>query len=314
MISVIIPVYNVEQYLNSCINSVISQSYTDFEIILVDDGSTDSSGKMCDEWSKKDSRIKVFHKPNGGLSSARNYGIERASGEYISFLDSDDFISETFFSELISLFSNNPQIDVSACGIKTFIDGKNEYKDFMPCESGLFSNDNFVSGILAHRISNAVWNKIYKRSIIDSLRFKDGIINEDFPFVVELFSKVKHIASTNRCTYYYRLRPGSITRQLHPRCCDFVENAYWAQNFIPVHYNHVNDKLIDSYIFQEMIGVVGNIAKYNYPENTIEAYNKYRKILKRNFFKILFDKNIAIRQRQKLLILFTLPYLMQKRR
>ena len=123
MVSVIIPVYKTEQYLDRCIESVVNQTYKNLEIILVDDGSPDNCPKMCDEWAKKDSRIKVIHKKNGGLSDARNVGIDCATGEYLSFIDSDDFISNQMYKKMLNSIENF-NADLAVCGIETFYDGQ----------------------------------------------------------------------------------------------------------------------------------------------------------------------------------------------
>ena len=122
LVSIIIPVYNVKEYLKECVESCITQSYDNIEIVLVDDGSTDGSGKICDEFSSKYERIKCIHKKNGGLSDARNYGIENSSGDYVMFVDSDDLISNNIVEELLTLIVDN-RADVSVCGIAHFTDG-----------------------------------------------------------------------------------------------------------------------------------------------------------------------------------------------
>ena len=128
-LSVVIPVYNVEKYLDKCVESIVNQTFKDLEIILVDDGSTDESGKMCDEWTEKDTRIKVIHKINGGLSSARNAGIKQAKGEYISFIDSDDFVEQDMYATMVEALDRTGK-DIASCGRIVDLWGEREKREF----------------------------------------------------------------------------------------------------------------------------------------------------------------------------------------
>lgn len=224
-VSVIIPVYNVEGYLEDCLESVCNQSYRNIEIILVDDGSRDNSGVICDDWQEKDSRIHVIHKQNGGLSSARNAGLKEATGDYISFVDSDDLIPTNFIMQLVETLKTCNS-EISVCRIDRFWDGNSEETEaFYPFKSGVYPSEEYIHSILLHRVDNASWNKLYKRSAIGELRFKEGIINEDFPFMIALLGKVEKVAYTNETGYLYRRRQGSITQIVKPNIFDFVTNA-----------------------------------------------------------------------------------------
>lgn len=223
MISIIVPVYNVEDYLHKCIDSIRSQKYVYFELILVDDGSTDASGRLCDELASSDSRIRVIHKKNGGLSSARNVGLDVARGEYIVFIDSDDFVNEDYLQKLLhSITCNNA--DIAICG---FLRVNNDEH----CISG--SNFTFQEVLTAQECLNyyfngiertffvVAWNKIYKRNVFDKLRFPVGRVHEDVYVFHELFAADRVISVVFSQLYSYRLRNNSITAQVtYKKLCD----------------------------------------------------------------------------------------------
>ena len=212
LVSVILPIYNVELYLKECIESVIGQSYKNLEIILVDDGSTDQSPYICDEYAKIDSRIKVIHKKNGGLSDARNVGIQASSGAYIALVDSDDLIAQSFIEELYecciksnamiavcaySKFSNEDEIIISNNqGNAQIISGRELVKQIYRGQAGKFG---FVA-----------WNKLYSRKLFDSVQYPFGRIYEDTFTTYKLFLNSNQIALLNKSLYFYRIRPESI--------------------------------------------------------------------------------------------------------
>ena len=212
LISVILPIYNVELYLKECIESVIRQSYKNLEIILVDDGSTDQSPYICDEYAKMDSRIKVIHKENGGLSDARNVGIQASSGSYIALVDSDDLIAQSFIEELYecciksnamiavcaySKFSNEDEIIISNNQDDAqIISGRELIKQIYLGEAGAYG---FVA-----------WNKLYCRKLFDSVQYPLGRIYEDTFTTYKLFLNSNRIVLLNKALYFYRIRPESI--------------------------------------------------------------------------------------------------------
>lgn len=210
LISIIVPIYNVDRYLDKCINSIISQSFTGFELILIDDGSTDSSPEICDRYSRLDSRIIVIHKNYGGVSSARNVGLNHSKGEYIAFVDSDDWIRfdmmETLYLNLI-----NYNADISQCDlIRTH---KEKISD-IPINSRerVYSNYEILSrmqegAIIADKV---LWNKLYKIELFDHIRFPEGKIHEDEFVNYKLYYKANKIICTNQKMYYYRQRNDSI--------------------------------------------------------------------------------------------------------
>lgn len=219
MISIIIPIYKVEQYLDECVTSIINQTYKDLEIILVDDGSPDSCPQMCDEWAKKDARIKVVHKKNGGLSSARNAGLAVATGEYIGFVDSDDYVDETMYEDLMRVMSQNEKTMVVSSpiirnknGVFTpYVVGSYEYK-----EGDTMSFAEYMKRFLGLNMDATVWNKLYKREFILTY-FREGRNNEDYLFmyynVKNVFNTQCQLAVTGKAHYYYRDNAQSICHQ-----------------------------------------------------------------------------------------------------
>lgn len=213
-ISIIIPVYNVEQYLPQCLNSVINQAYQNLEIILVNDGSTDSCPQICDEYAVKDDRIKVIHKKNGGLSDARNAGLQMATGDFISFVDSDDLLSCHFYLSLLKIAVAN-NADISECGFCKF--GENEkitldkkYDDKPP---EVFETEEALKLIMEGPLSVVVWNKIYRKEVIAQTRFPINKINEDEYWTYKVFANSKKIVKTQEELYFYRQQAASIMGQ-----------------------------------------------------------------------------------------------------
>lgn len=210
-ISIIVPVYNVEKYLKKCVDSILNQTFKDFELILVDDGSPDSSGAICDQYAEKDSRVKVIHKKNGGLSDARNAGIEVAKGKYLGFIDSDDYIAE----DMYELLHNNivrENADLSICGIYHVYDGKTpENKP----EKYMILNRNETTVLIFHgnQISDHAVNKLYSKKIFSKLRYPLGKYHEDSFTIVGILDQCEKVVVDTRQKYYYYHRDDSITSQ-----------------------------------------------------------------------------------------------------
>ena len=225
LISVVIPIYNVEKYLNKCIESIINQSYSNLEIILIDDGSKDTSGIMCDSYVLKDNRIKVIHKENGGLSDARNVGIEKEKGEYIVFIDSDDWIDEKMIEILYNVIKKNNS-DISICdyflAYSEEIQTQKEDIEIINLSNiealkKIYDKDLGVCMIVA-------WNKLYKRNLFkDDIRYPYGKIHEDEFTTYKLLYKAEKISYTNQKMYYYRQRENSITSSFNKKRLDCLE-------------------------------------------------------------------------------------------
>ena len=213
LISVIVPVYNVEIYLETCILSITNQTYENLEIILIDDGSTDSCPAICDKWSENDRRIKVIHKKNGGLSDARNTGIDIAKGEYFIFVDSDDKIKPQMISALYRCIVEN-NCKISLCNIICTDDNYQPLKengDIIP--QGVYSSKDVIIKLANQSFSwkwVVAWNKIYHRSLFENLRYPKGKYHEDEYLIVPLLLQVEKVAVISEELYYYVQREGSI--------------------------------------------------------------------------------------------------------
>lgn len=226
-ISVIVPVYNVEQYLTRCLESIICQTFADLEIILVDDGATDNSGKICDEFALKDSRITVVHKENGGLSSARNTGLDIAKGEFITFVDSDDWILPDAFEYLLNLIEKNEADIVSAD--YNFTDGRAINKNEDYCEKEICGTEEILKFYLEQdrlhdRNDFPVWIKLYRKKMFSNIRFPYGKLYEDSITNFKILSNCKKYIKSSRIIYAYFQRPSSITNScLRKKNLDLIE-------------------------------------------------------------------------------------------
>ena len=210
LISVIVPVYKVEAYLRRCLDSIVNQTYRNLEIILVDDGSPDRSGAICDAYAKRDRRIRVIHKVNGGVSSARNAGLEAASGEYIGWVDSDDWIENDMFEYLKNL-AVTCQADVAQCG-RYWENGAFVAKEYGslhgPQTIDLLSE---ITPSMWNGIANEVWCKLFKSDVIENLRFREDFsVGEDIDFVLHVLRKAERLALGSEAKYHYCQRPESL--------------------------------------------------------------------------------------------------------
>lgn len=208
-ISVIVPVYNVEKYLRRCIDSILAQTFTGFELLLIDDGSKDKSGEICDEYAKKDSRVRVFHKENGGVSSARNLGLDNALGEWITFVDSDDYVNTNWLSFYVQAF--DADLIIQGCKI---VESNVSMTVVMDCDILANGNTRFdiLCSLVRKGLLNSPWNKCYKYEIIkkNDLRFVEGVsLSEDLIFVLDFLS-LSNSLHIERCATYVYNRQSSI--------------------------------------------------------------------------------------------------------
>ena len=210
LLSVIVPVYNVEKYLDKCIASILESSYKNLEIILVDDGSSDSSPILCDAYSEKHSNIRVIHKENGGLSSARNSGLEVASGKFISFIDSDDYIHSEMFSKLIQLI-HDYDADFSSCGNLRVYNHVEKLSNANNSEEVVFNKDDLLTRAITDSFESLCLN-VYKRELIIDMRFKPGIAFEDVEFSLRLAQRANRAVKTSFIGYAYFINPKGITK------------------------------------------------------------------------------------------------------
>lgn len=207
-LSIIVPVYNKGEFIGSCINSIIQQTFTDFELILVNDGSTDGSGEVCNKWSLKDARIKVVHQANAGVSAARNKGISLASGQYIGFADGDDTLEPDMYEMLLSN-AGTYNADISICGVKKIFPHKVDLY-FGTNEIKTYNRSEGLKGLLKKEFLRSVYDKIYIASIAKSVQF-EGSINEDIFYNYLVFNKANKTVFDDAIKYNYIIRDSSVS-------------------------------------------------------------------------------------------------------
>lgn len=281
LISIIIPVYKVEKYLEKCIQSVINQTYENLQIILVDDGSPDNCGKICDEYAKKDHRIEVIHKSNGGLSDARNKGLEIAKGEYIGFVDSDDYIESDMYEVLYNLLKQYNS-DVSICNFYTVSQGKIAIKNV---DNGIkeYNRIEILKEILLdNNIQSYAWNKLYKKELFDEIKYPIGKKYEDIGTTFYLLEKCNKVVVTGKPEYYYINRKDSIVNSItESTITDYIELIMQRYDYIEENvkelssYNKDYLKRILKTAEQDIksLNEVGDYTKKMYGE----LYNKVQK-------------------------------------
>lgn len=207
LVSVIVPVYNSQEFLEQCVDSLINSNYKNLEIILIDDGSTDRSGIICDNFAKLDKRIKVIHKSNGGASSSRNMGIDISHGDYISFLDSDDWIEPDKYCKLISLLRKY-DVNISCCETRR---SNQNYKTEDIYDEYIDKYNSIRNSLIPIKVFNNVWDKLFKSSVFENIRFEIGSFAEDTPVVYEALHNFGGVAYTNERLQNYRIHDNSIT-------------------------------------------------------------------------------------------------------
>lgn len=208
MISIIVPVYKVEPYLRQCVDSILNQTYRDIEVLLVDDGSPDRCGEICDEYAKKDQRIRVFHTENKGLSAARNLGLREAKGEYIGFVDSDDWIEPDMYEVLLRRLEETGA-DIGVCGVS--YEGIDYRKEFAFTED-IYTRTESLEHLVDGEINNGVWNKLYCRGLFNGICFLEGKTSEDVYATQKVICRADKVVTCSAIEYHYRVRPESITK------------------------------------------------------------------------------------------------------
>ncbi len=274
-VSVIIPVFNVKDYLDECLDTVTKQSYNQLEIILVDDESTDGSGQMCEAWAGKDARIRVVHQKNQGLSGARNAGIDVCTGAWITFIDSDDIVASTYVEELLDLAESTEANLVQGRKIAFANHGKGpmpfgfeQLNDEIAMADNRLGQDNTWSGdskdyMLSSEYQTMAWGKLYRRELFQSERFPVGKLHEDNAIVYRLAYEAKHVAYTKRILYGYRTRRNSI----------MGEEGYNLRHLDKQEF--LRERLV---FFQEKQEIeLADLARKEYAFELLESYGKVKR-------------------------------------
>ncbi len=274
LISVIVPVYNVEKYLKKCIKSIMSQSYTNLEIILINDGSTDNSGKICDELKEQDKRIKVIHKSNGGLSDARNAGLKIANGKYIGFVDSDDYIAEDMFETLYNI-NKKYNSDISIVSFyeiyKDKVIGVRDSKKLQE----LTKIDAMKELLIDTNIQSYAWNKLFRRELFEGLEFPTNKNFEDIATTLLLFEKANKVVLLEKPKYYYVRRDDSIVGVRNYKTYkDYLDVIYDKYKYLDGKYEELD--LYNAYNFViNMIWVYTIIVAFDLEEVYDDFKNQY---------------------------------------
>ena len=288
-ISIIVPIYNVEKYLDKCIKSIVNQSFKNLEIILVDDGSLDNCPAICDEWTKKDYRIKVIHKENGGLSDARNAGLSVASGDYIAFVDSDDYIEPDMYEKLLKVAIDN-NCDIVSCKLRMVYE--NDINLIANDDTGeviYYSTEDAISALIDDKIRQVVWNKLYKADIIKNIPFDVGKYHEDEFWSYQAIGNATKIATIDYTGYNYLQRSGSIMgngyslKRLDAVDAKSLRLEYLDKNF-PVLSQQGLINLIFTCIYHGQLSL-----KYLDKKDKKIALNKLKKIIKKSISVLSFD-------------------------
>lgn len=287
LISMIIPVYNVEEYLPACLESVLNQTYKKLEIILVDDGAKDRSGEICEEYKLRDSRIQVIHKKNGGLSDARNKGMEYATGEYLVFLDSDDVIAGNYVEYLYSLVCDT-NADIGICDPVHCYPGGEIVFEKETLRRIYDSEDAICEMLYQKSFLVAAWGKIYRRNVFADIRFPYGMLFEDSAIMYRVFDRAGKIVYGNAKLYGYMHRENSITtKKFSIRDCDILAICSQIVDYMKDRSPKLQ-KAADSY------QVVGALRVYlNAPVGLEfdEQINECKKIIGQKGKKVLMDSN-----------------------
>ncbi|MFZ7121852.1 MAG: glycosyltransferase family 2 protein [Eubacteriaceae bacterium] len=293
IISVIVPVYNVEEYLEKCLNSISIQTYTNFEAILVNDGSSDYSGDICDKYAKKDNRFTVIHRLNGGLSAARNTGLKVAKGQYICFVDSDDWIREELLEKLINLLENL-EGDISQCDF--FSDENNDFyeKEVIRC----YSKDQYMIKLLEDQLPSYFWGKLFKREVFNNQIFPEGKTYEDLLLLPKIINNTKKIIVTNQKYYfYYQSRLDSITNNPSNRVKNQVAIAEALRSRYILAYNYyekVDDIVLKIAALSSICAFIllGNLKKMD--EKSKEEMQANYRFIKEHFSIIKANKKVPV--------------------
>lgn len=306
LISIIVPVFNVEKYLNGCLSSIVAQSYSHFEALLVDDGSTDGSGKVCDLWAERDSRFKAFHKSNGGLSDARNYGIDKSKGEYLTFVDSDDLIADDYLERLLSLAVDN-DCGISICNLKHWYGcGHPQFEDVSKVT--VFSSEDAIVELLYQKsFLVAACGKLFKSSCFSDIRFPVGVLYEDSAIMYRLFGQSRLIVSDNARLYAYFHRDGSITtKQFDDRDFDiWLICKQIASDFSDAEYPL--RRAATSYQFSAALRLILNVPKGLYADGIYECSTW----AKAHAVEVLLDRNARLKNRIAALLYRFCPALLR---
>ena len=311
LISVIVPVYNIEKYLERCVNSIREQTYTNLEILLVDDGSTDSSGTICDKFAEEDNRVRVFHKENGGSSSARNLGIAEAKGEYLGFVDSDDYISANMYELLVGAI-HEFQAEVAQVGRDEIDEEGKRLPDICvpPKQKVFIESKDFLRELLMHRGDCSFCTKLVKKSLFENGTFPLGELNEDFRLFVSFLDKIRGVVSLPQQTYHVFYRIGSNTRKEDKNAfsrvfMDNVNNADRAEKIVAEKFPELESVAFRFGMFQRMDYFLHIPVTQMSKEN--EQYVAICRYVRKNWWKAIKNEFLTAKNKVYLTLFAVAP-------
>jgi glycosyltransferase involved in cell wall biosynthesis len=309
-ISIIVPIYNVENYLEDCLDSILAQSFQNFEVILVNDGSTDRSGLICEDYAKKDVRIKVVHQEYRGVSSARNVGVANAEGEFIGFVDSDDRIDIHMYKNLYELCKETSS-DISICKLGREIDGKLVNKDTrefikeMDNEEGL---RELFKGIL-FRFS--LCNKLFKKSCFKDVVFPEGRIHEDLATTYKLFAAAEKSVYTNYIGYIYVKRQNSIlTARYHEKRLEAFIGWDEILHFMNLNYSQLSSEYVSCFAYASIDHIHYIYNQVQKSEDQVNFILELQKYVRKYNSQIFKNRRVSIKQKYLLALLHYNTYLL----
>lgn len=282
LISIVVPVYNVEKYLKKCVESIFLQTYSNYELILVDDGSTDNSGKICDDFFEKDTRVKVIHQTNQGLSGARNTGIAEAKGEYITFIDSDDYVQDIYLEKLLEMIITY-DADMAICLPCKFYDGERPIVESFDVNlTEIFApQDALESMLYRKKVNSYAWGKLYKKELFEIIRFPEKKLFEDTRTLYKIYHISKRIAFNPARLYFYYQRQGSIVNsQFNKKKLEQVTANEEILEFVKHNYPDIQKAAISKYfvaaadIYRQIPKDVEYKAEKDYVQGILLQYRK----------------------------------------
>ena len=315
-ISVIVPVYNTLNCLERCVDSICGQTYENLEIILVDDGSTDGTGQLCDTLAKRDDRLRVYHKENGGASSARNLGLQKAEGDYIGFVDSDDYIDADVYQKMVELATEKsyPVVQISR---DERDEAGNRLADVcVPPEKVRFcDSETFIKELLLHQGDCSFCTKLIKKELFIRHRFPEGELNEDFKLLIELLMRIEGIAILPEQGYHVVCRSDSTTRKRSEDSfsrvfLDIVENADRMQEIVDSDYPALHDHAIRFNLYQRLDYMLHIPVSQMNVENAF--YRDVKKYLRMHIWDTICNPYLTKKNKVYLLMLTVAPKLVRQ--
>lgn len=311
LISVIVPVYNCEKYLRQCIDSILEQTYHDFELLLVNDGATDNSGMLCDEYAKKDNRIRVIHKENGGVSSARNRGIEQSRGNFITFVDSDDFVSTDYLQKMHEIICTGG--DIAMCKFAYYDDtgvhnANEELPDRVYMEEETEEYINFLSRFLtfSKNIFGSACRVLWRRGVIAEVRFNPAVrVSEDLLFLLQTLNNASTLICTEHVGYFYRVNAASATKSYKKNYLQSQSTLHQELKLL-LEDSKSLDTVLDSYASLLCYYVFSNEIKFR-PNGWHKNINEARKSELYPYFTLKNGLTLCgVKQKLKYLIIWSL--------